>query len=118
MGEVMNKVTRRSKGFVLVAALLLWLLLSGITVGLMLLANGESRMGGNNLEDKRAYYGAESGMEKLTADLAALYPVKAAPNTGDLNTLATNSPPTAAEIPGMGYQEQVGWAQVDANGNP
>jgi hypothetical protein len=114
----MSKATGRLEGFTLIAALLLLLLLSGITAGLMLLANGETRMGGNNLEDRRAYYGAESGMEKLTADLAALYQMKAAPTSADLNNLATTSPPSPAEIPSMSYQEQVGWAQVDANGNP
>ena len=30
-------------------------------------------MGGNDLEANLAYYGAESGMEKLTADVSALY---------------------------------------------
>src|SRR5579864_3940377 len=57
-------------------------------------------------------------MEKLTADLAALYQAKASPTTVDLNTLAKNSPPSPTEIPGMAYLEQVGWSQVDANGNP
>ena len=37
------------------------------------MVTNESRMGGNDLESNLAYYGAESGMEKLTADLSALY---------------------------------------------
>ena len=114
----MSNATRRWQGFTLVAGLLLLLLMSVLAAGLMMLSNGETRMGGNDLESSRAYYGAESGMEKLTADLAALYQAKASPTTADLNNLAVSSPPSPAEIPGMAYQEQVAWTQVNANGSP
>jgi Tfp pilus assembly protein PilX len=114
----MAKATRRPEGFTLVAALLVLMLLSGIAAGLMMLANGETKMGGNNLEDSRAYYGAESGMEKLTAALSALYATKASPTTADLNTLATTAIPSPAEIPNMTFQDNVSWAQVDGAGNP
>jgi len=60
-----RKPQRRSKGFTLVAALLLLLLLSGVAVGLMYMVNGESRAGGSDMNYNIAYYAAESGMEKL-----------------------------------------------------
>ena len=62
-----------SRGFTLIAALLLLVLLSGVAVGLMFLVNNEGRMSGNEQEDNLAYYAAESGIEKLTADLSSLY---------------------------------------------
>ena len=69
MGQGKNS----SQGFTLIAALLIMVLLSGVAVGLLFMVTNESRMGGNDLEANQAYYGAESGMEKLTADLSALY---------------------------------------------
>ena len=62
-----------SQGFTLIAALLILVLLSGVAAGLLFMVTNESKMGGNDLEANLAFYGAESGMEKLTADLAALY---------------------------------------------
>src|SRR5579885_48257 len=82
-----------SRGFTLIAALLMLLLLSGVAVGLMYLVNGESRMGGNDLNYNMAYYAAESGMEKLTADLANLYQAAQTPTTNSVTNL-TNFPPT------------------------
>jgi Tfp pilus assembly protein PilX len=68
----MGKSKRDSRGFTLIAALLLTLLLSAMAVGLLYLVNNEQRMGGNDLEGNMAYYGAESGMENLTAQISQL----------------------------------------------
>ncbi len=73
----MGKSKRDSRGFTLIAALLLTLLLSAMAVSLLYLVNNEQRMGGNDLESNLAYYGAESGMENLTAQLSALYQILA-----------------------------------------
>ena len=69
----MGKRPRDSRGFILIAALLLTLLLSALAMGLFYLVNNEQHMGSNDLEGNLAYYGAESGMENLTAQLSALY---------------------------------------------
>ena len=65
----MKQRKNSSQGFTLIAALLIMVLLSGVAVGLFYVVTNEARMGGNDLEANLAYYGAESGMEKLTADL-------------------------------------------------
>ena len=114
----MGKATHRSRGFTLIASLLLLVLLSGIAVGLMYMVNGSGHVGGNDMESNEAYYGAESGMEKLTADLASLYTLELVPTQGDLNTLAKNSPPSSAQISGMTYLESATFTNVDAKGNP
>jgi len=101
-----KKPHRRSEGFTLVAALLLLLLLSGVAVGLMYLVNGESHMGGNDMNYNMAYYAAESGMEKLTADLASLYQSAQTPTTNSVTNL-TNFPPTT--LGSMNFTENVAW---------
>jgi hypothetical protein len=91
-----------SRGFTLIAALLILVLLSGVAAGLMYMVTNETKMGGNDLEANLAYYGAESGMEKLTANLAALYVQYQVPTGTQIQALATQ-PPTSAMVPGMNY---------------
>jgi Tfp pilus assembly protein PilX len=104
----------RSKGFTLIAALLMLLLMSGIAVGLMYMVNSESHVGGNDINYNVAYYAAESGMEKLTADLATLYQSSQAPIPANITNL-TNFPPNG--MTNMNYTETITWTP-DANGNP
>lgn len=112
----MSRAKGRSRGFTLIAALLVLALLSAIAVSLLFMVHGAGQVGGNDLESNRAYYGAESGMELLTANLAALYQQSQAPTPAQLTNLA-NSPPSSAMISGMTYQESISWTP-DANGNP
>ena len=95
-----------SRGFTLVASLMLLVLLSGVAVGLMYMVNGSGKVGGSDMEANVAYDGAESGMEKLTSDLANLYQLELAPSQSDLDTLAQTSPPSNALINGMTYLEK------------
>jgi hypothetical protein len=103
-----------SKGFTLIAALLLLLLLSGIAVGLMYMTNTEARVGGNDLENNLAYYGGEAGMEKMTSDLGNLYASNQAPSVNNIKNLA-NFPPQ--QMPGITYTEYTFDVPVDAKGN-
>jgi len=101
----MAKHQARSAGFVLIAALLLLFLLSGIAVGVMMLTNSEVRIGGNDKESNMVYFGAESGMEKITSDLAALYQQKQAPSPADIQNL-TNYPPDSTMVGSTTYSPQ------------
>ena len=112
----MGQGKNNSQGFTLIAALLILVLLSAVAVGLLFMVAYESRMGGNDLESNLAYYGAESGMEKLTADLSALYGQYQNPRDDQIQNL-TNFPPTAAMVGGMNYTETISYP-VDAQGNP
>ena len=96
----------RARGFTLIAALLILVLLSGVSVGLLFIVTNESRIGGNDLEANMAYYGAESGMEKLTSDLSSLYTQYQAPKNDKIQNLI-NFPPTAAMVGGMNYTETI-----------
>jgi Tfp pilus assembly protein PilX len=112
----MEQGQNSSQGFTLIAALLIMVLLSGVAAGLLFMVTNESRMGGNDLESNRAYYGAESGMEKLTADLSALYSQYQVPSNLQIQNLV-NFPPTSAMVSGMNYIETITYP-VDGSGNP
>ena len=112
----MCRAKGRSRGFTLIASLLVLVLLSAIAAGLLFMVYGAGQVGGNDLETNRAYYGAESGMELLTANLAALYQQSQAPTPAQITALA-NNPPDNTMISSMNYQESITWTP-DANGNP
>jgi len=80
-----------SKGFALITALLLLMLLSGIAAGLVYVVNTESRLGGSDLENTVAFYGAEGAMEKMMVDLGNLYLTRLAPSGADVAALAGSS---------------------------
>jgi hypothetical protein len=80
-----------SKGFALITALLLLMLLSGIAAGLVYVVNTESRLGGSDLESTVAFYGAEAAMEKMMVDLGALYTTRLSPSLADIQELADAS---------------------------
>src|ERR1700728_76231 len=119
-GGNMGKNKRDSRGFTLIAALLLTVLLSAVAVGLLYLVSNEQRMGGNDLEGNLAYYGAESGIENLTAQLSELYQESQSPNSAAI--LALTNPinyPTAitgSNITNMGYAETITWPSTQTNG--
>jgi Tfp pilus assembly protein PilX len=102
-----------SRGFTLIAALLILVLLSGVAAGLLYMVTNESKMGGNDLESNLAYYGAESGMEKLTSDLSSLYSTYMNPLNSEIQGLTSN-PPTSAMVPNMTYNETITYPLVTA----
>ena len=67
-------------------------LLSGVAAGPLFLVTNESRIGGNDMEANLAYYGAESGMEKLTSDLSSLYSQYQVPKNDQIQNLINLSP--------------------------
>ena len=98
----MLKRNNKSRGFTLIAALLILVLLSGVAAGLLYMVNNEARMSSNDQESNLAFYGAESGMEKLASDMAALYQQYMVPTTSQIQALK-NSPPPSSLVPGMSY---------------
>ena len=69
----MKSARLHTKGFTLIASLLLLLLLSGIAIGLMMMVNTEGKVGGTDLQNNAAFHSAEGGIEKMTSDLAATF---------------------------------------------
>ncbi len=103
-----------STGFALIAVLLLLVLVSAISVGLVLAVQAERRINSSDLEGNAAYYGAEAAMEKMTNDLADLYHTQQAPTSAQIVALATN-PPALSD---MQYAEYTFTVPTANNGTP
>lgn len=118
----MGQSKRDARGFTLIAALLLTILLSGVAIGLMYMVSNETRMGGNDLEGNLAFYGAEAGIETLTSQLSQLYQTSQTPNAAAITALTSPSNfPTmvsGSNISSINYVETITWPLSDAAGNP
>src|SRR3981189_199943 len=116
-------LTRTQVGIALITTPLLLLLMSAMVVGFMLLVTEGQRLSGMNNEQSRAFYGAESGMEKLTADLGSLFGTTYAPTGAQVDLLATK-PPVLPSSTGVSYIDVLGASTYaiaypkDAKGNP
>ena len=82
----------RSKGFTLIASLLMLLLLSGIAIGLMMMVNTEGKVGGTDLQNNVAYRAAEGGIEKMAADLSHTFQNSQAPTASQICAVGNNPP--------------------------
>src|SRR5262252_3201966 len=109
-----------SRGFTLIAALLLTVLLSGVAVKLLYMVSNKARINGNDLEGNLAYYGAEAGIENLTSQLSQLYQTSQSPNSAALNALVSPANyPTAvsgSNISHMNYVETITWPATRTDG--
>src|SRR5467141_5283966 len=114
---------RKQSGIALITTLLLLLLMSAMVVGFMLLVTEGQRLSGMNNEQSRAFYGAESGMEKLTADLGTLFGTTYAPTGPQVDAIATKLPVLPSST-GVSYVDVLGKSTYsitypkDANQNP
>src|SRR6267378_3191464 len=84
----------------LAIALIVLLLISIMIAGLAWLLMGDQKLGGNNADRQRAFYGAEAGLESLTASLENAFNAKYALTAGDITAL-TQTPPS--NVPGIQY---------------
>ena len=118
--NAVKKLMRRDSGIALLTTLLLMMLMSSLLVGFMLLITSGQKLSGSNNDYSRAFYGAEAGMEKITADLGTLFDTNYSPSAAQVSTIAA-APPA---IPGIRYLKydgtsgyQVNYA-TDGSGNP
>jgi hypothetical protein len=111
---------KRQSGIALATTLLILALLSAMLVGFMLLVTTDQQLSGVNKDEGTTFYGAEAGMEKLTADLGTLFDDNYAPSGAQVNALTQTPPP----IPGVQYVGSTGGSgyqiafPTDGNGNP
>jgi hypothetical protein len=95
--------SRAQGGVALISALLLLMLMSALAVAVLIKVNTEQRLQKTDTGNNLAYYGAEAGMEKMTADLGTLYTQNGAPNWCDVTNLQ-NGFPAAASV-GVTYSQ-------------
>jgi hypothetical protein len=113
----------KQAGIALITTLLLLLLMSAMVVGFVLLVTEGQRLSGMNNDQSRAFYGAEAGMEKLTADLGALFSNTYAPTGPQVNALELIPPVLPATSPiqfvdSQGNNSYLIAFPPDARGNP
>ncbi len=107
----MRSARLHTKGFTLIASLLMLLLLSGIAIGLLMMVNTEGKVGGTDLKNDAALRSAEGGMEKMTSDLATVFKNAQAPQASDICGVggpafggSAANEPTIAGITWLEYQ--------------
>src|SRR5450432_4074955 len=108
MMRTSHKKLNRQSGIALLTTLLLLILMSSLMVGFILLVMSGQRLSGMNNESSKAFYGAEAGMEKLTADLGTLFNANYAPSAALVTAISTTPPALGAQ----------GISFVDQSGNP
>ena len=108
---------KRENGIALLTVMLILILVSAMVVGMSWMVMTDQRLNGNNQSRETAFYGAEAGMEKLTADVGNIFAVKGAITGADLTTPPVTVPPT---IQGIQYLDSTGAStyQVTCNGCP
>ena len=110
MGSYGMKSARlHTKGFTLIAALLM-LLLSGIAIGMMMMVNTEGKVGGTDLRNDVAFHAAEGGIETMYSNLALVFQNTMAPTAGQICAVG-NTPPVLPGFTFINYSVMPGSAQ-------
>src|SRR5208283_2646812 len=87
----MKRARVHTKGFTLIASLLMLLLLSGIAIGLLMMVNTEGKVGGTDLQNNMAFHAADGGIEKMASDLSATFQNAQAPTAAQICALGGSS---------------------------
>ena len=108
----MKSARLHTKGFTLIASLLMLLLLSGIAIGLLMMVNTEGKVGGTDLQNNMAFHAAEGGIEKMASDLNSTFQNISAPSPSQICAVgATANQPSIAGVTWMDYSVQPGTLQ-------
>jgi Tfp pilus assembly protein PilX len=109
-----SKRFQQQDGIALLTTILLLFLMSSLLVGFAVLLLSNQQLAGANNDQVVAFYAAEAGMEKMTADLGNLFSQTYSPSIGQVNALETtpNGPPVSSLFPNEGV------TYVTADGNP
>ena len=81
-----------SRGFTLIASLLLMLLLSGVAVALLMMVNTEQKVGAADLSNNYTYRATEGAIEKETSDLDNTFKSIQAPTSGQICAVSASLP--------------------------
>ncbi|MFZ0430751.1 MAG: hypothetical protein WAO20_21735 [Acidobacteriota bacterium] len=87
------------RGFILPAVLVLLLVFMALSVGLFYVANSAMMVNGTDLDNTRAYYGAEGAMEKMMSDLSGLFNANQSPTVEQIEALSSAVP----NLPGISF---------------
>ena len=104
------------KGVALITALLVLFLVSTLVVGLSWMVMSDQRLGGNYSARESAFYGAEAGMEKMTADVGTTFTTNGFLTTNNITTIQSNPP----ALPGITFMNAANLStySITCNGCP
>jgi hypothetical protein len=97
--------TKRQSGVALISTLLVLLLVSALVVGMSWMVMTDQHLGASNLQRENAFYGAEAGMEKLTADIGNIFATNGSVLCSNLTSAPVTTPPV---LPGITYTNAAG----------
>ncbi len=98
--------TKRERGVALITVLLILFLVSALVVGMSWMIMSDQRLGGNNKNRETAFYAAESGMEKMTADMGNTFAQQGSITAANIATITNVA--SQPVIPGVTYQNALG----------
>ena len=81
-----------SRGFTLIASLMLMLIMSGVAIGLLMMVNTEGKVGGQDVQNNLAFHAAEGGIEHMTSDLANMFQNIESPTASEIEALSADAP--------------------------
>lgn len=109
----MKSRQRHTRGFTLVASLLMLLVLSGLAIGLMMMVSTEGKVGGTDLQNNVAFHSAEGGIEKMASDLNAVFKNAQAPLPSQICGVgSTANQPVMVGVTWTQYSVQPGTTQT------
>src|SRR6516225_345853 len=116
-----SKRLGKDAGIALLTTLLLLFLMSSLLVGFSVLLVSDQQLAGANNDQVKAFYGAEAGMEQMTANLGNLFSQNYSPSIGQINAIS-GTPPVLQGIQFLKGDGSSGYSinpqALDANGNP
>jgi Tfp pilus assembly protein PilX len=90
--DTMYSAKLDSRGFTLIASLMLMLIMSGVAIGLLMMVNTESKVGGQDVQNNLAFHAAEGGIEHMTSDLANMFQNIESPTAAQITALSADAP--------------------------
>jgi hypothetical protein len=81
------------RGAALLTALLVMVLIAGISMCVLATVSNEVRIAGSDLQRTQSFYAAAAGVEKMASDFSALFTRTARPTQSQLNAVAAAYPP-------------------------
>ncbi|MGA8153237.1 MAG: hypothetical protein WB952_19955 [Terriglobales bacterium] len=110
----MHMFKHDSKGFTLIATLLLLLMMSGIAIGMLMMVNTEVKVGTQDLQNNSTFHASEGAIEQMTANLANMFHNIQAPTASQIAALSALAPSNTSAIT---YPVYTLTATTDAAGN-
>jgi len=110
----MHSTKTDSRGFTLIASLMLMLIMSGVAIGLLMMVNTEGKVGGQDVQSNLAFHAAEGGIEHMTADLSAMFQNIESPTATQIANLNADAPANGAL---MSYPVYTLTAATNADGS-